>query len=333
MAARTLLRIDAGTARIRVMMPRKGLVLDEPNVCIYNQREQSYTHVGSSALAKSHRLNRNEQLIWGFKHGVIADYEATKAIVTFALRQVLPRVLLVKPDAIVTLAGAANSTERKAWLDALQDCGVRQSYILPSAYAAALGSGIALTEPHGSMMFHLGAGTMEVAIFSLGEIIHSASLRIGGDDLDDALQQRIQRLYGVTIPVHEARKFKESRLRILAEKPVPAIQLKGLLVNKGTTKKINAKNEEIVPAFENFIEPLIRATKHIIDQASPELISDIIEDGVLISGGLANIPGLARYLSKKLKLSCVVSDEPVLAPIRGLNLAATHVADFQRQEL
>ena len=325
---RKTLSIDIGTARFRLVMPKRGLVIDEPSLIIKDTRANQWLDSGAPAEARQMKLSRNEQIVRPFASGSIANYYATKELFDRAMKTSLGRIQLLKPDAITTIAGTASSTQRRALLDALREVGIRQTYVVPAIYAAALGSGIDISEPRGNMVIHLGAGVCEVAMFTLGTTIAHHSLRVGGDDLDSSLQQRIQRLHGIRITPQAARSLKESYVQLAPISNVASTRLKGTLVRKNTTHKVAVKNDSLLAAIEPTIDAVVRAARKVIEATPPELVADIIDSGVLLTGGLAELNGVDRYITKKLKVSCVRASEPALCAVRGANIATTYVQDY-----
>ncbi len=292
-----------------------------------NDHWQSY---GSDAELVLPQASKHLELVRPYRDSVIADYQATAALLKHYVAGGSRRFLVRKPNALVTVSGLANSSEKRALIDAATAAGLNKVSLIPAVYAAALGAGANISAPKGAMIIHAGAGSTEIAMFSSGFVVASQRLRLGGIGLSEALEQRVRRESGVRFSPVDIERLKHSYIDIGPKAKKKPISLKGEQVGSGKPKRISIENELLCRALEPSLDRIVRAARKVIEASPPELVSDVMEHGALLTGGSAQLEGLSALLSSRLKLACSVAEEPLLCPVRGASLALTHVADFSR---
>ncbi len=307
-------------------MPRKGLVVDEPNVVLQSATNPQPLFFGEQALAR--KMRKSQRRVWPFEQGVIAKFDPQAAIIKHWLQQQAPKYQLVKPDVVVVVNGVATESQKRALLESVPSSLVRKVYPLRADYAAALGAGLSIEQPKGCLVIHCGAGSTDISLFSLGQAVHHKSLRIGGQDFTRSLQVAVSRYQVLEVDEQDLEIIKTNQLSLL--KPKDRLRIQGT-DDKGRQKKVTVSAESCIAALEPALDRIVNATKQIFEAASPTLVGDIAENGILLTGGSAQLKGLSTYLSRRLHANCVTAVEPSLCAIRGVNFGTTFLRDFQRQ--
>lgn len=329
---RKIFSIDLGTKSTRIAVRKKGLAVNQPTLVLMDKNTNHFISYGEEAEDGAPSGIKSAYMqIKPIQHSVIADYKATKAYLSHYLYSLLGRVSFKKPDAILTISGNANSSERRALLDACYDSGFKKVYLLPTIYACALGAGLNIREPKGRMIINFGAGGFEVATFSMGGIVSHQNLKLGGNDIDEAITQKIRREYGVVIDKQLARNIKESYVNVNGDVVIKPLRVEGRRQRTKELKKITIANETLMKGITPYLERMVRSAKKVINDTPPDLIADIMGSGVLMTGGLSQMQGLDIYFSKSLKLACFKADQPALCSVRGALIAITHAKDFEKQ--
>lgn len=325
--------IDLGTSNTRVLVPKRGVVIDEPSIVALDITNNEVLAVGKEAEEMLGRAPESVQLHHPLRDGVIADFYATEAMLKHFINQAVGRLRLVKPDVMVSLPSGATSTERKAVIDATTSAGARAAYIIQDQVAAALGAQIPVTNALGNMIIDVGGGTTEIAVISLGGVVAKASVRVGGDKIDQAIIDYLRRQYGLSIGEKTAEDVKQAVAGALPPDKDHHIDVKGRDIAGGLPRTIKVTAAEVVPIVQEVLEKIMLSIRSVLERTPPELVSDIIDRGILLSGGGAKLHNLDKLLARVVNVPVVVVDDPMNCTIRGIGLALENLADYQKSLL
>lgn len=325
--------IDLGTANTRIFVPKKGIVLDEPTVVALDINTNKVLRIGKDAQSMLGRTPETIELYRPLSDGVIADFNITQTMLKHYLAQSLGRINLVRPDVMISLPGGATSTEKKAVIDVALAAGGRAAYIIPSSVAAALGADIPIASPAGSMVIDIGAGTIEIAVLSLGGVVAEQSVRVGGNKINQAIVEHLRKEHNLAIGDHTAEEVKKRIGSALPMKKQSTMKVKGRDIAGGLPKTITVKSNELVDPIQDILEKIVFAIRSALEETQPELVSDIIDRGIILSGGGAKLRNLDKLLSKIIGVPVVVSPRPLLTGIKGIGIALNNLADYQKSLL
>ena len=328
------LAIDLGTAGTRIHVPKKGVVVNEPTMIALDDETDSSSviAIGSAAREMHGKSPDSISVVKPMKSGVIADYGATKTLLSRFINQSTGRFHVSKPEAMITISGTATSTEKKALLDAALESGLQNVHMIQSTVASALGAGLQIAEPTGVMIMDIGAGTTEIGVFSLGGVVAEAAIRTGGDNIDDAIRVMARREHGIRISSDELFKIKSKFLNLKAREN-NSLNITGQNLIQGTPKKVTIKQKQLQSYIEVPLDNIVRSFKKVLEQTPPDVISDVAKHGAVMCGGSSQIKGLSDYFAKRLNIACIKSQHPELAAIKGANLALTHLDDYRKSLL
>lgn len=328
------LAIDLGTLNTRIHVPKSGIAVNEPTAIAIDESSDKRKIVAVGAYAHEMRGKTSDEvtLITPMKSGVIANYDATSKMLGRFINQASGRFHFSKPVAMLTVSATSTSTEKKAMIDAGIDAGLQNVYLIDSSVAAALGAGLAITEPIGTMIIDIGAGTTETGIFSLGGIVAEKATRVGGNDIDDAIRLYARRELGVNLSSKSVFKVKSKFLNLNA-KENNSLSITGQAIVGGLPKKVIFKQKQLASYVDMPLDKIVRSVKKALEKTPPDVVGDIVKHGLVLSGGSSQIKGLGKYLSKHLNLACVATENPELASIKGAYLALTHLEDYRRSLL
>src|ERR1700726_2431263 len=302
--------VDLGTANTLVYVRGRGIVLNEPSVVAVDIKDGRPLAVGAEAKRMIGRTPSNIQAIRPLKDGVIADFEICEMMLRYFIRKVHPR-RFSKPRMVICVPSGITGVEKRAVQEAAEYAGARKAYIIEEPMAAATGAGLPIHEPTGNMVVDIGGGTTEVAVISLGGIVTSQSVRIGGDELDEAIIQYIKKEYSLALGERTAEEIKIALCSAfpLAEELHAEIRGRGLIT--GLPKTIVTTTEEIRDAIEEPVSSVVDAVKVTLDKTPPELSADIMEQGIVLTGGGALLHGLSNRLSAETGMPIIVAKNPL----------------------
>jgi len=315
--------IDLGTANTLIFMRGKGIVLDEPSVVAIRQDRgpggpKSIEAVGIEAKKMLGRTPENIQAIRPMKDGVIADFTYTEKMLQYFIRKVdSGRILRPSPRVVICVPCGATQVERRAIKDSALGAGARKAYLIEEPMAAAIGAGIPIDEAVGSMVLDIGGGTSEVAIMSLRGIVYSASVRIGGDRLDDAIISYVRRNYGMLIGEATAERIKCEIGSAYPGKELLEIEVKGRNLSEGVPRSFTLTSNEILEALQEPLFGIVSAVKTALEQTPPELGADVADRGIVLTGGGALLRDLDRLLMEETGIPVVIADDPLTCVARG----------------
>jgi len=314
------LAIDLGTANTLVYVKGKGIVLREPSVVAVRtdaKGQNKVLAVGAEAKMMLGRTPGNIVAIRPLKDGVIADFEVTEAMLRHFIRKVHNRTSLVRPRIIVAIPSGITQVEKRAVKESAESAGAREVYLIEEPMAAAIGAGLPVTEPTANMVVDVGGGTTEVAVISLAGIVYCKSVRVAGDKMDDAILQYIKRKYNLLVGIRTAEIIKITIGNAYPSETVETLEVKGRDLVTGIPKILTVDSEEIRVAIWEQIQSIVDAVKIALEQTPPELASDIVDRGIMLTGGGALLKNLDLLLQEETKVPVTIADDPLAAVVLG----------------
>jgi rod shape-determining protein MreB len=303
--------VDLGTANTLVYVRGKGIVLNEPSVVAINTKDGRPLAVGLEAKRMIGRTPSNIQAIRPLKDGVIADFEICEKMLRYFIHKVNPSKV-AKPRMVICVPGGITGVEQRAVQEAAEYAGARKpAYIIEEPMAAAIGAGLAVHEPAGNMVVDIGGGTTEVAVISLGGIVTSKSIRVGGDEMDEAIIAYIKKQYSVALGERTSESIKMSLASAYPLEEELRAEIKGRDLVTGLPKTISITTEEIREAIQEPINAIVDAVKVTLDSTPPELAADIMDQGIVLTGGGALLAGLDHRLHDETGMPIVVAKNPL----------------------
>jgi len=313
--------IDLGTANSLVFVKDRGIVLREPSVVAIQADSKRVLAVGEEARRMIGRTPGSILAIRPMKSGVIADFDITEAMIKSFLDKVCPRRFYskyAKPRLVIAVPSGITEVEKRAVQDAAQHAGAGEVFLIDEPMAAAIGVGLPVAEPSGSMIVDIGGGTCEVAIISLGNIVHSYSQRqAGGDAMDDAIASYIKRVYNLLIGERTAESIKVQVGSAYPTGEESTMEIKGRDIVAGLPKSLTITSEEIRGALKDTVALIVDAVRQTLDRCEPELSSDLFDRGIVLSGGSAQLRGLDKLIAEHTRMPVVVADDPLSAVAEG----------------
>ena len=320
--------IDLGTANILIYdKQRKKIVLNEPSVVARDRKTGRLIAVGREAREMLGKTPDSIQAIKPLQDGVIADIDSTKEMITYFIHKIYGNSLF-KPEVMICVPIEVTSVERKALFDAVK--GAKKTYIIEEGRAAIIGSGVDISQPEGSMVIDIGGGSTDIAILSLDEIIASKSIRIAGNRFDEDIVKYVKRKYNLLIGERAGEDIKISVGSAIQLPEELTITVKGRDQVSGLLSRIELTSEDVREAMREPLKEIADALKTVLEMMPPDLAGDVVENGIVLTGGGALIRGLDKYLSDIVKLPVFVSDEPLMAVARGTGKALEEIALLQQ---
>ena len=321
----TDIAIDLGTANTLIYVRNKGIVLNEPSVVSIRHDvngKKSIQAVGSQAKAMLGKVPGNIEAIRPMKDGVIADFYITKEMINRFIRMVHPSSLFKpNPRIIVCVPCGATEVERRAIEDAAEAAGAAEVHLLPEPMAAAVGSGLPVSEASGSMVVDIGGGTTEVGVISLGGMVYSGSVRVGGDKFDESITNYIRRNYGMLIGEQTAEAIKKEIGSAFPGSEVKEMEVKGRNLSEGVPRSFTISSNEVLEALTDPINQIVSAVKTALEQTPPEIGADIAERGMMLTGGGALLHDLDRLLAEETGLPVLIAEDPLTCVVRGCGIS------------
>jgi rod shape-determining protein MreB len=303
--------IDLGTANTLVHVKGKGIVIREPSVVAINTKTNEVLAVGDSAKEMIGRTPGNIIAIRPMKDGVIADFDVTQTMLKYFIKKVMSKGVLNKPRVVICVPSGVTEVEKRAVEEATISAGAKEAYLIEEPMAAAIGANLPVEEPSGSMVVDIGGGTSEVAVISLGGIVTSKSLRIAGDELDEAIVHYVKKEYNLMIGERTA---EEIKVTIGAAYPKPkeeVMEIRGRDLITGLPKNMTITSSEIMEAIKEPINSIIDSIKYTLEKTPPELASDIMDRGIMLTGGGAKLSGLDKLIKEETGMPVTIAENPL----------------------
>lgn len=321
--------IDLGTANTLVYVKNKGVVLREPSVVAIRRDTGAILAVGEEAKRMIGRTPGNIVAIRPMKDGVIADFDVTQAMLRHFIGRVLPNRTIFRPQVVICVPSGVTEVEKRAVLDAAHQTA-REAYLIEEPMAAAIGAGLPVEEPTGSMIVDIGGGTSEVAIISLGGIVTSKSIRVGGDEMDDAIIQFIKKHYNLMIGERTAEDIKINIGTAYYKDSGTEIEIRGRDLVTGLPKTQKITSEEIKKALADPLEAILDAIRVTLEKTPPELAADIMDKGIILTGGGALLHGFDRRVSEETGMPTFLAENPLDCVVMGCGKVLSEISLLRR---
>ncbi|NSW89504.1 MAG: rod shape-determining protein [Firmicutes bacterium] len=303
--------IDLGTANTLVHVKGKGIVIREPSVVAINKKTNTIITVGDAAKSMIGRTPGDIVAIRPLKDGVIADFDITQSMLKYFIKKAVKTTLISKPRVLICVPSGVTEVEKRAVEEATYQAGGREVLLMEEPMAAAIGANLPVEEPSGSMVVDIGGGTSEVAVISLGGIVTSRSLRIAGDEFDQSIVNYIKRQYNLMIGERTAEEIKVTIGAAYPKLSEQVMNIRGRDMVSGLPKNINITSSEITEALRDPINAIIDAIKYTMERTPPELASDIMDRGIMLTGGGALLSGLDKVISKETGMPVHIAENPL----------------------
>ncbi|WP_062308178.1 rod shape-determining protein [Alicyclobacillus sendaiensis] len=309
--------VDLGTANVLVHVKGQGIVLDEPSVVAIDQVTKQVVAVGEEARRMLGRTPGNIVAIRPLREGVIADFEVTEIMLRHFLNKTVGKRFFGRPRVMICVPAGITSVEQKAVREAAEAVGIKQVDLIEEPKAAAIGAGLNIFEPSGSMVVDIGGGTTDIAVLSLGDVVTSTSLRIAGDKLDEAIVKYIRREYNLMIGERTAEELKKELATVFPGGRQKSTDVRGRDMVTGLPKTVTVHSEELREALQEPVYAIVQATKSVLEQTPPELAADIFDKGVVLTGGGALVDGLDKLMQSELEIPVHIAENPMHCVVIG----------------
>lgn len=333
MALTRKIAIDLGTTNTLMYVPGKGIVLNEPSVVAVSQHDNAVLAIGSDANAMIGRTPESIVAHRPLKDGVIADYRVTEAMLRYLLKKTGASVRFLRPEVLVSVPAGITSTERRAVVDATISAGAKAAYLIKEPVAAAIGASIPIGESSGHMIVDIGGGTTEVAVISLGGIVTAHSARVGGNVFDHAIVEHIKKRYGIVIGEPTAEEIKKQIGSAVIEEQNEPMSVRGRDLATGLPRETVIFSHEVTEALRDPLSEVIQAIKYVLQDTPPELASDIIDKGIVVSGGGALLKNISVLISNATQVPCYIADDPLVCVVKGTGAALENLDAYKRSIL
>lgn len=322
--------IDLGTANSLVFELGKGIVLQEPTVVAITTDDNKVVAVGNQAKEMLGRTPDNIEASRPLRDGVIADYLITEAMLRYFINKVCGSTRLFKPEVMVSTPAGVTSVESRAVLDATLSAGAKNAYLIPEPLAAAIGAEIPIAEPSGNLVVNSGGGTTEVAIISLGGVVAHESARVAGNRIDEAIANYVRRQHNLIIGDKTAEEIKIRIGSALPLKKELKTEVKGRDSVAGLPRTIELSSTEVAEAIQHPLEGIVGAVRRVLEKTPPELSADIIDKGMVMTGGTAMLRNFDKLLTEETGVPAHVADEPILCVVKGIARALENMEVFRK---
>jgi rod shape-determining protein MreB len=325
--------IDLGTKNVLVYVPKKGIVVNEPSVVALSKSDGKVLAVGFDAKDMIGRTPDSIIAERPLKHGVIANYHTTEAMLRYFINKALGGVRLFRPEVMVAVPGGITSTERRAVIDASIAAGAKAAYIIKEPIVAAIGADIPIGAASGHMIVDIGGGTGEIAVISLGGIVSSGSVRIGGTTFDQSLVEYIRHKYNLAIGEGTAEEIKIAiGSALLMQEPL-TMDIKGRDMISGLPRIITVTSDDTTEALQHDLDLLLEGIKEVLHNTPPELSADIMEKGIVLSGGSSMLRNIDHLIAESTGVPTFVAEEPLLCVAKGTGIALENLDSYKKSIL
>lgn len=327
------LGLDLGTTNILIYVPEKGIAINEPAVVAMDATSNQIMAIGQEAKDMLGRTPDSIIAAHPLKDGVIANFNITKAMLRHYINKLGGRIRLFRPDIMVAIPAGVTSTEKRAVIDACISSGAKNAYVIKEPIAAALGAGIPIASSSGNMIIDIGGGTTEVAVIALGDIVASTSVRVGGNKMDLAISNYIRKKYNLVIGEATAEKIKIKIGAALPLKKELKMEVSGCNTISGLPESIMVSSSDVVLGVREILQEIIAAVKTVLQNTPPELASDVMDKGIVMTGGGSQLRLLDQLLTKVIGVPCQTAEDPLLCVAKGTGTAVDNLESFKKSVL
>ncbi len=325
--------IDLGTTYTLVYLPKRGIVINEPSVVAISVDDNKILAVGNEA---KDMLGRTPDMIVAarpLKDGVIADYRITETMIRYFINKSLGGLRIFRPEVMVSVPAGISSTERRAVIEVTIAAGAKAAYIIKEPVAAAIGANIPIGSATGHMIVDIGGGTAEMAVISLGGIVSSASVRVGGNKFDAAILEFVRKKYNLAIGERSAEEIKINIGSALYIEDKLYMEIRGRDLVSGLPRSLTISSDDVTEAIQNELESIVVAIKKVLNATLPELSADIIDKGIIISGGSALLRNIDQLVARTTGVPAYIADDALLCVARGTGIALDNLSSYKRSIL
>ncbi len=327
------LGIDLGTTNILIYVPEKGIVINEPSVVALDASNNTVMAIGQEAKEMLGRTPDSIIAAHPLKDGAIANFNITKAMLSYYMNRLGGRVRLFRPDVMVAIPAGVTSTEKRAVVDACLAAGAKNAYVIKEPIAAALGAGIPIASSSGNMIIDIGGGTSEIAVLALGDIVASTSARVGGNKMDQAIANFLRKKYNLVVGETTAERIKIKVGSALPLKKELKMEVSGCNTITGLPESIMVTSSDVVIGIREVLQEIIAAVKTVLQNTPPELAADVMDKGIVLTGGGAQLRNLDQMLTKVTGVPCQTAEDPLLCVAKGTGIAAENLDSFKKSVL
>ena len=321
--------IDLGTASVLVYIKGKGVVLNEPSVVAIDKNTGRLLKVGAEAQAMLGRTPGNIVAIRPLRDGVISDYDMTERMLKEFIRKVTGGFHLFPPRIMVCVPSGITEVEERAVIDAGRQAGARRVYLIEEPVAAAIGAGIDITKPDGHMVVDIGGGTSDIAVISLSGVVESASIKVAGDQFNEAIVKYMRRKHNILIGERTAEQMKMEIGCVYPKEEEATIEIKGRCLMTGLPKTITVNSTEMMEAFEEPVERILEAVHNVLERTPPELVADISNNGIVMTGGGSLVDGFDKLITARTGIHTVVAEDAISCVAEGTGKSLDSLGDMQ----
>ena len=321
--------IDLGTASVLVYIKGKGVVLNEPSVVAIDKNTGRLLKVGAEAQAMLGRTPGNIVAIRPLRDGVISDYDMTERMLKEFIRKVTGGFHLFPPRIMVCVPSGITEVEERAVIDAGRQAGARRVYLIEEPVAAAIGAGIDITKPDGHMVVDIGGGTSDIAVISLSGVVESASIKVAGDQFNESVVKYMRRKHNILIGERTAEQMKMEIGCVYPKEEEATIEIKGRCLMTGLPKTITVNSTEMMEAFEEPVERILEAVHNVLERTPPELVADISNNGIVMTGGGSLVDGFDKLLTARTGIHTVVAEDAISCVAEGTGKSLDSLRDMQ----
>ncbi|MBN6205353.1 rod shape-determining protein [Ralstonia pickettii] len=325
--------IDLGTANVLIHVKGKGIVLNEPAVVAMDRNTGKVLEVGEAARKMVGRTPGNIEAIRPLKDGVIADFDVTEAMLKHFINKINVKGLFTKPRMLICCPTNITKVEQKAIKEAAEKSGGKKVYLEEEPKVAAIGAGMEIYQPSGNMVVDIGGGTTDVAVLSMGGIVTSESIKMAGDNFDAEILQYIKKKYKLLIGERTAEEIKISVATVFKDGRNEELEIRGRDMVSGLPRTITVYSEEIEEALRESVFLIVQAAKAVLEKTPPELSADIIDRGVILTGGGALIHGMDQLLAEELKVPVFIAEEPMSCVAKGTGIMLENIDKIERKKI
>ncbi|MBU2578791.1 rod shape-determining protein [Patescibacteria group bacterium] len=326
----TKIAIDLGTCNSLVFVPKKGIILQESSVVAISEPEKKVLAVGEEAKLMIGRTPETITVYRPLKDGVIADYRVTRAMLKYFIQKAQKGFNFFKPELIISVPTGSTSTERRAVIEAALSAGAKKAFVAKEPILAAIGAGIPIGLSQGNIIINIGGGTSEIAVISLGGIVTASSIRVGGDRMDAAISDYIKKKYSLAIGTQTAEEIKIKIGTAMRQRKEDFFEIRGRDLISGLPRNIKISSNELVEPLKVVLLEIIEGVKQVLRKTPPELSADIMDKGMILSGGGSLLRNIDRLISQATGVPCFLAEEPLFCVIKGLGIVLENLETYKK---